>query len=258
MPRKRRRSDNASDQAARPSGARPAKDAVKLDGPFASLATLKVSLLATDRARAAAAAAAKKQAPPPPPPIEASVAEEALWRAETADVRPLDQKADLSRPEPKPVSAWRTQSEADDDEAVLAALTDLVSGRADFDLIYTGEHVEGRVKGFPATSLERLRRGLIPFQDHLDLHGLTLAQAEAAIYDFITRSLSLGRTCLLLIHGRGRGSPDGIPVIKRNLESLLLRSRAKRHILAFTTALPHDGGLGASYVLLRGSAPVRR
>ncbi|MDR2946909.1 MAG: Smr/MutS family protein, partial [Candidatus Adiutrix sp.] len=60
-----------------------------------------------------------------------------------------------------------------------------------------------------------------------------------------------GRGCVLLIHGRGLGSHDGVPVLKRYLETFLLRGTPRKYILAFTTARPLDGGLGASYILLR-------
>jgi DNA-nicking Smr family endonuclease len=140
----------------------------------------------------------------------------------------------------------------DEDIEALRSLADLVSGRAEFDLTHTAEFVEGQTRGLPPTLMEQLRAGHIPFQDHLDLHGLTLIQSEAAVTRFILDSVAKGRRSVLLIHGRGLGSPDGVPVLKHNLESLLLHGPARKYILAFTTARPLDGGLGASYVLLRG------
>jgi DNA-nicking Smr family endonuclease len=201
-----------------------------------------------------AAKAKKKLKDAPPPSFESEAAQAALFQAAMQGVTPLRAKSALSRPEPKPASEWQTPGPDQDDLMVMTALTDLVSGRIEFDLTYTDEYVEGHVKKFPPSTMDRLRQGIIPYQDHLDLHGLTLSQAEDAIYDFISKSLSLGRRCLLLIHGRGHRSPDGVPVIKRNLESLLLHRRVKRHILAFTTARPIDGGLGASYIYLAGTS----
>jgi DNA-nicking Smr family endonuclease len=236
------------------------------DSPFAKLAPLRASMLAEERDRAAKAAnnPAKRPAPPPPPPAEAEepeTAEESLFQAAMADVAPLAPlaaRASLSRPRPKAASEWRTPGPTREDLEVMGVLTDLVSGRAEFDLSFTDEHIEGHVKGFPPPAMDRLRQGLIPYQDHLDVHGLTLGEAEEAIGEFIKKSVGLGRSCLLLIHGRGHRSPDGVPVIKRNLDSLLLHRRVKRHILAFATARPVDGGLGASYILLRSPPPVRK
>jgi DNA-nicking Smr family endonuclease len=140
----------------------------------------------------------------------------------------------------------------DEDIEALRSLADLVSGRAEFDLTHTAEFVEGQTRGLPPSLMEQLRAGRIPFQDHLDLHGLTLIQSEAAVTRFILDSVAKSRRSVLLVHGRGLGSPDGVPVIKHHLESLLLHGPARKYILAFTTARPVDGGLGASYVLLRG------
>lgn len=139
-----------------------------------------------------------------------------------------------------------------EDLEALRTLSALVSGKAEFDLTYTDEYVEGQTRGLPPALMEQLRAGHIPYQDHLDLHGYTLTQAEAAVTRFILDSVALGRNCVLLIHGRGHGSKDGIPVLKRYLETFLLRGILRKYLLAFTTAQPVDGGLGATYILLRG------
>jgi DNA-nicking Smr family endonuclease len=56
---------------------------------------------------------------------------------------------------------------------------------------------------------------------------------------------------VLIIHGRGHNSREGIPVLKERLQVWLTRGRIGRHVLAFATARPQDGGAGAVYVLLR-------
>jgi DNA-nicking Smr family endonuclease len=99
--------------------------------------------------------------------------------------------------------------------------------------------------------LDKLRRGLFSVQAHLDLHGLTVVEAEEAVREFITEAMTLRYRCVLLVHGRGLNSKDQIPVLKKRLEKILLRGPTRKKILAFTTARPHDGGGGASYVLLR-------
>ncbi|MDR1545992.1 MAG: Smr/MutS family protein [Deltaproteobacteria bacterium] len=188
------------------------------------------------------------------PPVQAQappLSEELLFKREMQDVEPLSCRGKRLTPPPPPADSWKRPDLGDDDAMVLRDLTDLISGRGEFDFSATDECVEAHVKGFPPALMNQLRQGRIPFQDHLDLHGLTLEEAEKAIFRFITRSSALGRTCLLLIHGRGHRSPDGIPIIKRNLENLLLRKAVKNRILAFTTAKPVDGGSGASYILLR-------
>ena len=233
-----------------PRQAVPPPEAPAFNQAFAGLAGLKKNL-SPKPSPVEPGPKAKGPAPPAPPPPSAG--DEALFRAEMADVVPLALKSASRRlkeaPSPR---AWPAPQMPDEDIEALRSLADLVSGRAEFDLTHTAEYVEGQTRGLPPTLMEQLRAGRLPFQDHLDLHGLTLTQSEAAVTRFILDSAARGRRSVLLIHGRGLGSPDGVPVIKHNLENLLLHGPARKYILAFTTARPVDGGLGASYVLLRG------
>jgi len=138
-----------------------------------------------------------------------------------------------------------------EDLEVLLQLEDLIEGRRQIDLVDSDEYLEGYVRGIHPVILEKLRRGLFSVQAHLDLHGLTADEAELEVREFITRSAALGHRCVLLVHGRGLNSKDQIPVLKKRLTAMLLRGPVRKKILAFTSAQPHDGGTGASYVLLK-------
>ncbi|MDL2226316.1 Smr/MutS family endonuclease [Deltaproteobacteria bacterium OttesenSCG-928-M10] len=238
MAKKKRSARSASPPA--PPQAEPA-----FNQPFGALAGLKKELKPAEKPKPAPKIAL--QPPPPPPP-----ADDTLFIMEMADVTPLagqDKRVGKKAP---PAKAWETPRLPNEDLEALRSLSDLISGKAEFDLTYSDEYVEGQTRGLPPSLMDQLRAGHIPYQDHLDLHGYTLIQAEAAVTRFILEAVSLGRNCVLLIHGRGLGSQDGIPVLKRYMESFLLRGAARKYILAFTTAKPVDGGLGASYILLRG------
>ncbi|MDR2141225.1 MAG: Smr/MutS family protein [Deltaproteobacteria bacterium] len=237
--------------------ARSEKD--QLNNPFLALADLKSKLLAQARAKAERerqgqreALKAKKAEPKTPTEVSLEPVDDTrLFFQEMADVKPLKKPAKRLTPEPPDPKFFKLPELPDEDAQVLESLTDLISGRAEFDLTYSDEYVEGSRKGLPDQIVNKLRQGQVPFQDYLDLHGLTLSQAEAAIVDFVLRSVSLRRRCLLLVHGRGRRSTNGVPVLKHNLEHLLLRWPIKKHIQAFTSARPIDGGTGACYILLR-------
>ena len=56
---------------------------------------------------------------------------------------------------------------------------------------------------------------------------------------------------MLVVHGRGLHSKDQVPVLKESLKRWMRTDRFARHVLAFSTARPHDGGAGAVYVLLK-------
>ena len=137
------------------------------------------------------------------------------------------------------------------DLEVLAHLSDLISGIAEMDITFSDEYIEGSVPGFDWKLMQKLKNGLFPVQDHVDLHGCTREEAEGRVSDFLLRSYRLGLRCVLVVHGRGLNSEDHIPVLKERLPVWLNRGTVKKIILAFSTARPYDGGTGAIYILLR-------
>lgn len=152
--------------------------------------------------------------------------------------------------QPAPAGAGVRRPVSDDAEA-LAALADLVSGAGPFDIADTDEYVEGCIAGLDPRIVRRMRKGDFAYQDHLDLHQLTVDEARLAVERFLSQAYRLGRRCVLIIHGRGRNSKDQIPVLKERLKIWLGRGALSRFVLAFTTARGCDGGAGALYVLLR-------
>jgi DNA-nicking Smr family endonuclease len=139
----------------------------------------------------------------------------------------------------------------DEEEAAMAHLHGLVNGSVELDITFSDEYIEGAVKGFSRKLMKKLKRGELPVQDHIDLHGLTKPEAEVTVRDFVYRSYRNGFRCILIVHGRGLNSPDSFPVLKEGLPLWLGRGKAGKLVLAFSTARPYDGGTGATYVLLR-------
>ena len=93
-------------------------------------------------------------------------------------------------------------------------------------------------------------------QDHLDLHGLTAAEARDAVDRFLTNAVRQGLRTVLIIHGRGLSSP-GEPVLKSRLMQWLNRGVWRKWVMAYTSARRCDGGAGATYVLLRNPTAVK-
>jgi DNA-nicking Smr family endonuclease len=177
------------------------------------------------------------------------VDDSSLFRDAIRGVRPIpEEKRNHAAPRKPSGSGGRLLTE---DEEALAELSDLVSGTAAFDISDTDEHVEGAVSGLDPRILRRLRAGEFAHQAHFDLHGMTLEEAKAAVRQFILRSMVAGRRCVLIVHGRGRNSPDQRPVLKDAVKLWLTRGELARRVLAFSTARSYDGGSGAMYVLLR-------
>ena len=201
---------------------------------------------AAARARAAERERERLQPPEPSPPRERSEAE--LWEEATAGARPIARGNGVAAPRAPPGPAetfWHPDLEAVD------ALRALVSGDAPFDLSDGDEYIEGKLPGIDQALVRKLRSGEFAVQGHVDLHGLDRREARAALDDFIRRSRSAGKRCVLVVHGRGLHSKDQLPVLKDALRGWLASGRFARHVLAFATAQPADGGAGAVYVLLR-------
>jgi DNA-nicking Smr family endonuclease len=137
------------------------------------------------------------------------------------------------------------------DLEAIDQLRALVNGDAPFDLADTDEFIEGFVAGLDAAVVRALRRGEYPVQGHVDLHGMTRDEAKGAVERFLRESRASGKRCVLLVHGRGSHSKDQVPVLKEAIRTWLATARFGRHVLAFATARPQDGGAGAVYVLLR-------
>jgi DNA-nicking Smr family endonuclease len=139
----------------------------------------------------------------------------------------------------------------DDEKEAMDHLRDLIRGSVEMDISFTDEYIEGCVKGLSRKTMKKLKRGELPVQDFIDLHGFTKQEAEVELKEFLIRSYKLGFRCVLIVHGRGLNSPESLPVIKEGLPRWLGQGPIRKLVLAFATARPYDGGTGAIYVLLR-------
>lgn len=195
------------------------------------------------------AAPARTLAPPPPQPEAAPVVgDEDLFLREMAGVRSLDEgPARLPGRPPVREGAVVPDAEAEG----LAELADLVSGATHFDVADTTEFIEGCVVGLDPRLLRQLRGGDFSYQGHIDLHGMTVEEARAAVDRFLLHAYRRGQRCVLVIHGRGLNSKDHVPVLKARIVTWLARGAPARVVLAFSSARACDGGTGALYVLLR-------
>jgi DNA-nicking Smr family endonuclease len=165
-------------------------------------------------------------------------------------VLPLEKKGDRKAPA-HDKKATPPYPAPDVEQEVMEHLRDLVDGTIDMDITFSDEYIEGSINGVDRNTMRRLKRGLIPIQDHIDLHGLTQKDAEVRVREFLVKSQGRGLQCVLIVHGRGLNSPDSIPVLKERLPVWLNKGQARKIVKAFVSARPYDGGTGAIYVLLR-------
>lgn len=190
----------------------------------------------------------KARAPPPPPPQKKPAPEEddaSLFYAAMDGVQQLTHRGEAPTPNP------RLPELIDENAEALAQLSELVAGQGTFEISASDEFIEGASPGTDRNLMRALRRGDFTLQGRLDLHGMTQAQAKAAVDRFLTDSRRAGRRCVLIIHGRGLNSQDQLPVLKEQVRGWLEHKSVGKGVLAFATARPQDGGAGAVYVLLR-------
>jgi DNA-nicking Smr family endonuclease len=166
----------------------------------------------------------------------------ALFRATVGDTKPIKSKArHQSEPPKKPARRIRRE------EPKATAFA--TSGQTyDSDSVATGDTLTFKRVSINNSTMKKLRRGQIPVEDKIDLHGLTANEARHYLEEFITECRVAGYRCVRVVHGKGISSgPDG-PVIKHGVNNWL---RQWETVLAFCSARPCDGGTGAVYLLLK-------
>jgi DNA-nicking Smr family endonuclease len=108
----------------------------------------------------------------------------------------------------------------------------------------------GAVVDVDRRTAERLKRGQMPVEATLDLHGHTRAEAHGELNAFLDQSHAAGRRCVLIVTGKGARQTGG-GVLRAEVPKWLNEAPNRARILAFAGARPQHGGGGALYVLLR-------
>ncbi|PJK14403.1 SMR domain protein [Lysobacteraceae bacterium NML07-0707] len=176
----------------------------------------------------------------PPAPEITDLDDVALFRSAIGEVREITpQHTPPARPRPAPRAAMAERDEREAASEFRLAL--------DEQLLGTGDMLSYRRDEIPPRTLKRLARGEFAAVDELDLHGVDSRTAEKWLREFLRHAVQEGFGCVRIIHGKGRYSAEGVPVLK-NLVDRMLRQRAD--VLAFHSAPPPQGGTGAVLVLL--------
>ncbi len=189
------------------------------------------------------------KAPEPPPRRAAPLTDDDLWSLATEGADPLRDRSARVKPGKQPLSV--APRPLDPELQAYDELRALVTGKVPFDIADTDEFIEGHVRGLDLHVVRRLKRGDLAVQGHVDLHGMLKDEAKLELVTFLARCRQQGKRCVLVVHGRGLHSKDQVPVLKEALKRWMATDRFARHVLAFSSARPHDGGAGAVYVLLK-------
>jgi DNA-nicking Smr family endonuclease len=110
-----------------------------------------------------------------------------------------------------------------------------------------------------ARTLDKFRRGQMPIQARMDLHGMTQDKAHKVLNKFIKSSYDQGCRCVLIVTGKGESTrtddadwwvaPRG--VLRDMVPIWLGQEPLAPMVLQTSVAQIKDGGAGALYVLLR-------
>lgn len=139
-------------------------------------------------------------------------------------------------------------------------IIDEITPGINYQKVYSGDSLQplkiGDTANIDRRTAEKFKRGEWPIQRRLDLHGLTEKNAYQEVEKFITEAYRQGLRCVLLITGKGspRNPEDWYEtrgILREQVPHWLNNPELRPLILAFSYALPADGGEGALYILLR-------
>ncbi len=163
-----------------------------------------------------------------------------VFRDAMRGVRRLKKEAPSHR---VPKAAPRARFRRADEQAVLRE-----SLTIDPATVETGDELAYRRDDITPAVLRKLRNGEYAVDAEIDLHGLNASDSARVLKGFLVEAVTARLRCVRIVHGKGRRSGPGGPVLKNVVNVTLRRLDV---IAAFGSARPIDGGTGAVYALLR-------
>lgn len=172
--------------------------------------------------------------------------ERQAFRSAVQGISPIKQsKLIYSKPKIKTAPKIYRQQEAEFE------LQDSLCNFADNDSVAKVQSEESLFfarNGLQHRAIKELRQGETPTQALLDLHGLSTDEAHDILHRFLMMAIERKWRCLRIIHGKGAHGSEQAPLLKNKVNQWL---RRYPQVLAFSSAIPRDGGVGAVYVLLK-------
>ena len=135
-----------------------------------------------------------------------------------------------------------------------AATSELVGDQTTIEPVAPLDILSFQRPGVQHGVFKKLRLGRYDIEACLDLHRMTVEQARVAVIQFVRDCLSQDIRCALINHGKGEGRRQ--PAVLKSCVAHWLPQLAD--ILAFHSAQQHQGGVGATYILLKKSDAKRR
>ena len=105
--------------------------------------------------------------------------------------------------------------------------------------------------GIDKNNAKKLKKGQHPIEGRIDLHGMNQKQAYLELNSFIQNSFNTKKRCVLVITGKGNKLDGSIGVLRSAVPRWLNEEPNRSCVLAFSYAVPKDGGEVALYVMLK-------
>jgi len=181
-----------------------------------------------------------------------SLRDEVGFEAMIGDVTPLkrDNRADPGKKPPTSAEAWQARRDAaEEGTGERNFLSD------DFvDLLPPIDPMTFRRDGIQQGVADKLKHGGYPVQAQLHLRRRPLAECRRMLFAFMEDAYAHDLRSILIVHGRGREIDSPANVLRSYLAKWLAQFE---QVQAYVSAQPSDGGLGATWVMLRKSARAK-
>lgn len=177
-----------------------------------------------------------------------SLREDMDFRAFVGDVKPLAKghRADTGDKRSRPSEAQLARRE----RAQAASEHDNFLSDDFVDLLPAFDPVEYRREGIQQGVVDKLRHGGYPVQAQLHLLRRPLAECRRLLFTFIQDAYASDLRSVMIVHGRGRELDSPANVLRSYMAKWLGQFD---QVQAFVSAQSSDGGLGATWVMLRKS-----
>ena len=182
--------------------------------------------------------------------------DDALFRAAMGDVAPLtanNNRADQGAARVSQPTAGQLQRQKDAVTARDAEGEERIMTLGEVPTVDPNATLAWKQDGVQQGVFDKLRKAEYPIEGQLDLHHKTVKEARLAVWEFLQSAQENGWRCVLIAHGRGEQSPTPARLksfVQHWLTGLPLA-------IAFHSALPRQGGTGATYVLVQKSKKAK-
>jgi DNA-nicking Smr family endonuclease len=168
-----------------------------------------------------------------------------LWVAVTKDVKPLKAKKKIAKISSEIVPAKPSKTPIKVIKAEIASTPQFGLKPSSINTRHAADKSSFQSDTSTTT---KLKKGNLPIDGMIDLHGLTLPKAHSAFLKFVAAHVKQRSRVLLVITGKGK---DGKGVIRASIKQWVDEAPFSYRILKITEASSDHGGSGAFYLLLR-------